>query len=104
MQVPIGAKDNFDFFGDLIEKISLFYDDVADRDRFWQLLSVLFFFSIFPKLFSKIRKAAKGFGRGHEEIGNSRKSTLERSENLKRELIDAQMGKNPKVFFSNLSM
>lgn len=92
-QEAIDAKDNFMFLGMGIEK-SVY------STMMWliviSLAAALGFFSFqYTRSFSKIRKAQKDLLEAQEELENHRKSTLDRERKLKRELIDAQMGKKP---------
>ncbi|WP_100628900.1 hypothetical protein [Algoriphagus formosus] len=91
-QEAIAAKDNFSFLGLGIQKgvYSTFM---------WVLVGALaaalalFSFKYF-RSFSKIKKAEKDLADLQEEFEQHRKNTLERERKLKRELIDAQMGKS----------
>lgn len=91
-QEAIAAKDNFNFLGLGIQKgvYSTFM---------WVLVGALaaalalFSFKYF-RSFSKIKKAEKDLTELQEEFEQHRKNTLERERKLKRELIDAQMGKS----------
>ena len=91
-QEAIAAKDNFNFLGLGIQKgvYSTFM---------WVLVGALaaalalFSFKYF-RSFSKIKKAEKDLADLQEEFEQHRKNTLERERKLKRELIDAQMGKS----------
>jgi predicted nucleic acid-binding Zn-ribbon protein len=91
-QEAIAAKDNFNFLGLGIQKgvYSTFM---------WILVGALaaalalFSFKYF-RSFSKIKKAEKDLAELQEEFEQHRKNTLERERKLKRELIDAQMGKS----------
>ncbi|WP_026946723.1 hypothetical protein [Algoriphagus marincola] len=91
-QEAIAAKDNFNFLGLGIQKgvYSTFM---------WVLVGALaaalalFSFKYF-RSFSKIKKAEKDLAELQEEFEQHRKNTLERERKLKRELIDAQMGKS----------
>ncbi|TDK45483.1 hypothetical protein [Algoriphagus formosus] len=91
-QEAIAAKDNFNFLGLGIQKgvYSTFM---------WVLVGALaaalalFSFKYF-RSFSKIKKAEKDLSELQEEFEQHRKNTLERERKLKRELIDAQMGKS----------
>lgn len=91
-QVAIDAKDNFTFFGIGIHK-------AVYSSLMWILVAILgvalsFFSFQYMKSHAKIRKAQKDLLEVQEDLENHRKSTLERERKLKRELIDAQMGKN----------
>jgi Na+/H+ antiporter NhaB len=58
-------------------------------------VALAFFSFQYFKSSKKIRKAQNDFVEVQEELENHRKNTLERERKLKRELIDAQMGKKP---------
>ncbi len=90
-QEAIDAKDNFTFLGMGIHK-SVY------SSFMWFLVAglaiALAFFSFqYFKSFKKIQKARKDLEEVQEEFDSHRKNTLERERKLKRELIDAQMGK-----------
>lgn len=92
-QEAIDAKDNFNFLGMGIEK-SVY------SSMMWMIViglaAALGFFSFqYSKSFNKIRKAQKDLVEVQEEFESHRKNTLDRERKLKRELVDAQMGKNP---------
>jgi hypothetical protein len=87
----IAAKEEFSFLGIGIQKgvYSLFM---------WLLVGALglalAFFSVqFFRSFGKIKKANRDLLEVQEEFEQHRKNTLERERKMKRELIDAQMGK-----------
>ncbi len=87
----IAAKDNFTFLGIGIHKS--FYSSMM-----WLLVGVLgialaFFSMQFMRSFKKIKKAQNDLAEVQEEFDSHRKNTLDRERKLKRELIDAQMGK-----------
>jgi hypothetical protein len=90
-QEAIAEKDNFSFFGIGIQK-SVY------SSLMWLLVAILggalaiFTFQYFTS-FKKIKKAQKDLMEVQEELENHRKTMLERERKLKRELIDAQMGK-----------
>jgi hypothetical protein len=91
-QAAIDAKDNFSFLGMGIEK-SVY------STMMWLIViglaAALGFFSFqYTRSSSKIRKAQKDLLEVQEEFENHRKNTLDRERKLKRELVDAQMGKN----------
>jgi len=91
-QAAIDAKDNFTFLGIGIEK-SVY------STMMWVIViglgAALGFFSFqYSRSFQKIKKAQKDLVEVQDELENHRKNTLERERKLKRELIDAQMGKN----------
>ena len=90
-QEALDAKDNFTFFGIGIHKAV--YSSIM-----WLLVGVLalalgFFSFQYSRSFRKIKKAEKDFLDVQEEFDQHRKNTLERERKMKRELIDAQMGK-----------
>ncbi|MDF2156271.1 hypothetical protein [Algoriphagus sp. CAU 1675] len=91
-QEAIAAKDQFVFLGLNIHKSvysSFMWLLVAG------LAAALGFFSFqYFRSFKKIRKAQKDLEEVQEEFDQHRKNTLERERKLKRELIDAQMGKS----------
>ncbi len=87
----IAEKDNFSFLGMGIQK-SVY------SSLMWILVAVLagalaiFTFQYFSS-FKKIRKAQKDLVEVQEELENHRKTMLDRERKLKRELVDAQMGR-----------
>ncbi|MFN3996754.1 hypothetical protein [Algoriphagus sp.] len=88
----IADRDNFSFLGIGIQKS-------AYSTMMWVLVTVLavalaFFAVQYFRSSSKISKAEKDLMDVQEEFEQHRKNTLERERKLKRELIDAQMGKN----------
>lgn len=88
----IADRDNFNFLGMGIQKS-------AYSSMMWFLVLILagalaFFALQFFRSSSKIAKAEKDLIDVQEEFEQHRKNTLERERKLKRELIDAQMGKN----------
>jgi len=88
----IADRDNFTFLGMGIQK-------TAYSSMMWVLVLVLsvalaFFALQYFRSSSKISKAEKDLIDVQEEFEQHRKNTLERERKLKRELIDAQMGKN----------
>lgn len=90
-QEAIEAKDNFEFFGIGVDK-------TVYSTFMWLLVGglviALAFFSIqFFRSFQKIKKAQLNLEEVQEEFDQHRKNTLERERKMKRELIDAQMGK-----------
>ncbi len=91
-QEAIIGKDQFVFLGLDIHKSvysSFMWLLVAG------LAAALGFFSFqYFRSFKKIRKAQKDLEEVQEEFDQHRKNTLERERKLKRELIDAQMGKS----------
>lgn len=91
-QEAIDAKDNFSFLGIGIHKAV--YSSIM-----WILVAGLafglaFFSFQYFKSFKKIKKAQRDLAELQEEFDQHRKNTLERERKLKRELIDAQMGKS----------
>ena len=90
-QVAIEAKDNFEFLGIAIDK-------AVYSLMMWLLvagliISLVFFSVQFFRSFKKIKKAQSNLEEVQEEFDQHRKNTLERERKMKRELIDAQMGK-----------
>lgn len=88
----IADRDNFNFLGMGIQK-------TAYSSMMWFLVLILsgalaFFALQYFRSSSKIAKAEKDLIDVQEEFEQHRKNTLERERKLKRELIDAQMGKN----------
>lgn len=88
----IADRDNFSFLGVGIEK-------TAYSSMMWVLVLILsaalaFFAMQYFRSSSKISKAEKDLIDVQEEFEQHRKNTLDRERKLKRELIDAQMGKN----------
>ncbi|MBN7802236.1 hypothetical protein J0A67_15285 [Algoriphagus aestuariicola] len=88
----IADRDNFNFLGIGIQKT--LYSTLM-----WTLVAILsgalaFFAMQYFKSFGRIKKAEKDFLEVQEEFDQHRKNTLDRERKLKRELIDAQMGRN----------
>lgn len=88
----IADRDNFSLLGIGVQK-------TAYSSMMWFIVLVLaaslsFFAYQYFKSSSKISKAEKDLNEVQEEFEQHRKNTLERERKLKRELIDAQMGKN----------
>ncbi|OOG70783.1 hypothetical protein [Algoriphagus sp. A40] len=88
----IASGDNFTFFGITIQK-------TVYSSLMWILVVVLagalgFFAMQYFRSFGRIKKAEKDFLEVQEEFEQHRKNTLDRERKLKRELINAQMGKN----------
>lgn len=88
----IADRDNFSFLGIGIQK-------TAYSSMMWVLVfalaAALAFFAVqYFRSSSKIAKAEKGLIEVQEEFEQHRKNTLERERKLKRELVDAQMGKS----------
>ncbi len=105
----IADRDTFSFLGIGIEKS-------AYSSMMWVLVlfptgALAFFVLQYFRSFNKIIKVEKELIDVRVEIEQRRKNTLERERKLKRELIDAQMGKNYQatdrfssaIFFSGLS-
>ncbi|REG84023.1 hypothetical protein [Algoriphagus antarcticus] len=90
-QEAIAQKDNFSFLGIGIDK-------AVYSSMMWILVAVLagalaiFSFQYFSS-FKKIRKARKDLAEVQEEFDNHRKNMLDRERKLKRELVDAQLGR-----------
>lgn len=90
-QIAIDAKDNFTFFGMGIHK-------AVYSSMMWLIVGVLavalgFFSFQYSRSFKKIKKAERDLLDVQEEFEQHRKNTLDRERKMKRELIDAQMGK-----------
>lgn len=90
-QEAIEAKDNFEFLGIGIDK-------AVYSSFMWLLVAglvvALTFFSMqYFRSFKKIKKSQLDLEEVQEEFDQHRKNTLERERKMKRELIDAQMGK-----------
>ena len=91
-EAAILEKDSFSFLGIAIEKnlyskIMLLL--VAG------LAAAMAFFSVqYVRSFGRVKKAQKDLEDVQAEFDQHRKNALERERKLKRELIDAQMGKN----------
>ncbi len=88
----IADRDNFNFLGIGIQK-------TVYSTMMWTLVAILsgalaFFAMQYFKSFGRIKKAEKDFLEVQEEFDQHRKNTLDRERKLKRELIDAQMGRN----------
>jgi hypothetical protein len=88
----IADRDNFSFLGMGIQK-------AAYSSMMWALVLVLaaalsFFAVQYFRSSSKISKAERDLIEVQEEFEQHRKNTLERERKLKRELIDAQMGRS----------
>lgn len=90
-QEAIAEKDNFSFLGMGIHK-------AVYSSMMWILVAALagalaiFSFQYFTS-FKKIKKAQKDLAEIQEEFDNHRKNMLDRERKLKRELVDAQMGR-----------
>ena len=88
----IADRDNFSFLGMGIQK-------TVYSSMMWLLVAILAaflaFFSVqYFRSFGKIKKSQKDLLDLQEEFEQHRKNTLERERKLKRELIDAQMGRS----------
>lgn len=88
----IADRDNFNFLGMGIQK-------TVYSSLMWILVVVLscalgFFAMQYFRSFGRIKKAEKDFLEVQEEFEQHRKNTLDRERKLKRELINAQMGKS----------
>ena len=87
----IAEKDNFSFLGMGIHK-------GVYSSMMWVLVAVLaaalaiFSFKYFTS-FKKIKKAQKDLAEVQEEFDTHRKNMLDRERKLKRELVDAQLGR-----------
>lgn len=91
-EAAIDLKDSFTFLGMNIQKTvysSMMWTLVAALAGFLAFFSIQYFRS-----FGKVKKAQKDLEEIQEEFDQHRKNTLERERKLKRELIDAQMGKS----------
>jgi hypothetical protein len=91
-EAAIDLQESFSFFGINIQK-------TVYSTMMWSIVAVLggflAFFSIqYFRSFGKVKKAQKDLEEIQEEFDQHRKNTLERERKLKRELIDAQMGKS----------
>ncbi|HSF55958.1 MAG TPA: hypothetical protein VLA71_19540 [Algoriphagus sp.] len=88
----IASRDNFNFLGIGIQK-------TVYSSMMWTLVAILtaalvFFALQYFRSFGRIKKAENDFLEVQEEFDLHRKNTLDRERKLKRELIDAQLGKN----------
>ena len=91
-EAAILEKDSFSFLGIAIEKN--LYSTIM-----WLLVAglaaAMAFFSVqYVRSFGRVKKAQKDLEDVQAEFDQHRKNALERERKLKRELIDAQMGKN----------
>ncbi len=91
-EAALEAQDSFSFLGINIQK-------AVYSTMMWSLVAIfgasLAFFAVqYFRSFGRIKKAEKDLLEVQEEFEQHRKNTLERERKLKRELIDAQMGKN----------
>ncbi len=91
-EAALEAQDSFSFLGINIQK-------TVYSSMMWALVAVLgatlaFFAAQYFRSSGRIRKAEKDLMEVQEEFDQHRKNTLERERKLKRELIDAQMGRN----------
>jgi hypothetical protein len=87
----IADRDNFNFLGMGIQK-------TVYSSMMWLLVAILagalaFFAMQYFRSFGRIKKAERDFLDVQEEFEQHRKNTLDRERKLKRELIDAQMGR-----------
>lgn len=88
----IATKDSIDFFG-----ISLYKSVFAGIMWLLVIGLVVFLFVILSRhrsSFGRVKEAEKALIDVQEEFERHRKNTLERERKMKRELIDAQMGKS----------
>lgn len=88
----IASRDNFSFLGIGIQK-------TVYSSLMWALVAVLagalsFFAAQYFRSFGRIKKAETDFLGIQEEFEQHRKNTLDRERKLKRELVDAQLGRN----------
>ncbi|MDX5338446.1 MAG: hypothetical protein LPK25_05425 [Cyclobacteriaceae bacterium] len=91
-EAAIDQQESFSFLGMNIQKTvysSMMWTLVAALGGFLAFFSIQYF-----KSFGKVKKAQKDLEDIQEEFDQHRKNTLERERKLKRELIDAQMGKS----------
>ena len=91
-EAAILEKDSFSFLGLAVEKN--LYSTIM-----WLLVAglagAMVFFSVqYFRSFGRVKKAQKDLEEVQAEFDQHRKNALERERKLKRELIDAQMGKN----------
>jgi predicted nucleic acid-binding Zn-ribbon protein len=91
-EAALEAQESFSFLGINIQK-------TVYSSMMWSLVAILaaalsFFAVQYFRSFGRIKKAEKDLTEVQEEFEQHRKNTLERERKLKRELIDAQMGKN----------
>lgn len=90
-QDAISEKDNFSFLGIGVHK-------AVYSSFMWILVAVLagalaFFSFQYTRSYKKIRKAERDLEDVQEELDSNRKTMLDRERKLKRELVDAQMGR-----------
>ena len=90
-QDAIDQKDNFTFLGMGVHK-------AVYSSFMWILVAALagalaFFSFQYFSSFKKINKARKDLAEVQEEFDNHRKNMLDRERKLKRELVDAQLGR-----------
>jgi hypothetical protein len=90
--VAIADRDNFSFLGIGIQK-------TVYSSMMWLLVAILagalgFFAMQYFRSFGRIKKAERDFLEVQEEFEQHRKNTLDRERKLKRELVDAQMGRH----------
>lgn len=91
-EAAILEKDSFTFLGVLVEKN--LYSSIMWLIVIGLAVAMVFFSVQYFKSFGKVKKAQKDLEEVQEEFDQHRKNALERERKLKRELIDAQMGKN----------
>lgn len=91
-EAAILEKDSFTFLGVLVEKN--LYSTIMWLIVIGLAVAMVFFSVQYFKSFGKVKKAQKDLEEVQEEFDQHRKNALERERKLKRELIDAQMGKN----------
>lgn len=91
-EAAILEKDSFMFLGVLVEKN--LYSTIMWLIVIGLAVAMVFFSVQYFKSFGKVKKAQKDLEEVQEEFDQHRKNALERERKLKRELIDAQMGKN----------
>lgn len=91
-EAAILEKDSFTFLGVLVEKN--LYSSIMWLIVVGLAVAMAFFSVQYFKSFGRVKKAQKDLEEVQEEFDQHRKNVLERERKLKRELIDAQMGKN----------
>ena len=91
-EAAILEKDSFTFLGVLVEKN--LYSSIMWLIVVGLAVAMAFFSVQYFKSFGRVKKAQKDLEEVQEEFDQHRKNALERERKLKRELIDAQMGKN----------
>lgn len=90
-QVALEAQDSFSFLGMNIQKSV--YSSIMWILVVALIAGMVFFAVQYFRSFGRISKAEKDLMDVQEEFDQHRKNTLERERKLKRELIDAQLGK-----------